>query len=201
VKSKRGKITLFIWPELLLKNCKFDFSKIICVVEYVDFKNILCYIDDVEIGYMKKYSEAEVEKLQDNLELIRQAGGWTAEEFGEMIGVTKQTIRNLETHNRDCKMSLTQYIAIRSVLDYEIKNNPDNELLAKSVKMLLDSDGLPASEKEKVQDAALYVASARKAGRDSKMILSNVYAILGLTLGGMLAASISDEWLDKLLKK
>jgi len=150
---------------------------------------------------MKKYSEAEVEKLQDNLELIRQAGGWTAEEFGEMIGVTKQTIRNLETHNRDCKMSLTQYIAIRSVLDYEIKNNPDNELLAKSVKMLLDSDGLPASEKEKVQDAALYVASARKAGRDSKMILSNVYAILGLTLGGMLAASISDEWLDKLLKK
>ena len=45
---------------------------------------------------MKNYTEQEIARLQESLQLIRQSGGWTAEEFGEMIGVTKQTICNLE---------------------------------------------------------------------------------------------------------
>ena len=45
---------------------------------------------------MQKFTAKEIKNLQNNLQLIRQAGGWSAEEFGEMIGVTKQTIRNLE---------------------------------------------------------------------------------------------------------
>ena len=37
---------------------------------------------------MKKFTAKEIKNLQNNLQLIRQAGGWSAEEFGEMIGVT-----------------------------------------------------------------------------------------------------------------
>lgn len=35
----------------------------------------------------------EIERLQDNLLLIRRAAGWTAEELGDRIGVTRQTIK------------------------------------------------------------------------------------------------------------
>ena len=73
------------------------------------------YQEDV---FMGKYSDTDITKLQNNLLLIRNAGGWTAEVFGDMIGVTKQTISNLE--NKKTEMTKTQYIAIRAVLDYEI---------------------------------------------------------------------------------
>lgn len=42
----------------------------------------------------------EIERLQEHLLLIRRAVGWTAEEFGERIGVTRQTINNLEARPR-----------------------------------------------------------------------------------------------------
>ena len=48
----------------------------------------------------------EIERLQDNLLLIRRAAGWTAEEFGERIGVTRQTINNLEAKRN--KLNKTQ---------------------------------------------------------------------------------------------
>ena len=53
-----------------------------------------------------------------NLLLIRRAVGWTAEEFGEKIGVTRQTINNIESGRN--KLTKTQYIAMRSVLDAEM---------------------------------------------------------------------------------
>lgn len=54
---------------------------------------------------MGKYSDTDITKLQNNLLLIRNAGGWTAEVFGDMIGVTKQTISNLE--NKKTEMTKT----------------------------------------------------------------------------------------------
>lgn len=32
---------------------------------------------------------SEIKRMQDNLLLIRRVIGWTAEEFGEQIGVTR----------------------------------------------------------------------------------------------------------------
>lgn len=80
---------------------------------------------------MKNYTEKEITRLQNSLQLIRQAGGWSAEEFGEMIGVTKQTISNLE--NKKTIMSKTQYIAIRAVLDWEIAERENDALLTSTV--------------------------------------------------------------------
>ena len=60
------------------------------------------------------------EKLQKYLPLIRSAAGWTAEELGKKIGVTKQTISNLE--NQKTKISKTQYLAIQMVISQKIAN-------------------------------------------------------------------------------
>ena len=63
--------------------------------------------------------QKQINRLQENLSSIRKIAGWTAEVLGNKIGVTKQTISNLE--NNKTPMNFTQYIAIRSVLDAEIE--------------------------------------------------------------------------------
>lgn len=75
----------------------------------------------------------EITRMQDNLLLIRRTVGWTAEEFGEKIGVTRQTINNIESGRN--KLTKTQYIAMRSVLDAEMIQTPDD---TEMLKVLLD---------------------------------------------------------------
>ena len=83
----------------------------------------------------------EITRFQENMLLIRRTVGWTAEEFGNRIGVTRQTINNLEKNNRDkFKLNKTQYIAMRSVLDAEIARCPDEtKLLRLILEMLVDN--------------------------------------------------------------
>ena len=57
----------------------------------------------------------EIERLQKYLLLVRRTVGWSAEEFGERIGVTRQTINNLEAGRN--KLTKTQYIAMRSAMN------------------------------------------------------------------------------------
>lgn len=78
-------------------------------------------------------SMVEIQRMQDNLLLIRRAIGWTASEFGEQIGVTRQTINNIESGRN--KLTKTQYIAMRSVIDAEIVKHPEE---TEMVKILLD---------------------------------------------------------------
>ncbi len=75
----------------------------------------------------------EIQRMQDNLLLIRRAIGWTAAEFGDQIGVTRQTINNIESGRN--KLTKTQYIAMRSVIDAEIVKHPNE---TEMVKILLD---------------------------------------------------------------
>ena len=68
------------------------------------------------------------ENLQKYLPLIRKAAGWTAEDLGEKIGVTKQTISNIETGKS--KLSKTQYLAIQMVISQKIATTPNDKTLA-----------------------------------------------------------------------
>jgi len=120
--------------------------------------------------------EIHIRKLQQNLSPIRKIAGWTAEVLGDKIGVTKQTISNLE--NNKTPMNFTQYIAIRSVLDYEIANNKENEVLPKIVALLLDcEDELDESDYLKVQDVVGTVAATAVGGTPTTK-LDSVFDIL-----------------------
>lgn len=122
-----------------------------------------------------KEREYLIKRLQKNLSPIRKIAGWTAEELGKKIGVTKQTISNLE--NSKTPMSSTQYIAIRSAIDYEIANN-ENEILSKVVALLLDAEEeLDEADYAQVQDVVETVA-ATAAGGASMDRLDKVFDIL-----------------------
>lgn len=152
---------------------------------------------------MKSYTEAEIAKLQDNLMTIRKAGGWSAEEFGEMIGVTKQTISNLE--NKKTTMSKTQYIAIRAVLDYEIAEQPENAVLRSTVNLFLNSDNLSVEE---IKTAKAFIEGASQNSLDSEALVGGLVALIGVVAAGAIVFSRSSSalidstktWLSKLLK-
>lgn len=148
---------------------------------------------------MKTYTENEIARLQDNLLLIRQAGSWSAEEFGEMIGVTKQTISNLE--NKKTVMSKTQYIAIRAVLDYEIAERKDDQVLASTVNLCLNKENLSEDDRKKAQ---AFVSGATKAGLDSAAVVAGLATLVGMTAMELLASPIvigaTSAWIAKLLK-
>ena len=75
--------------------------------------------------------------LQDNLKSIREILNWTSADLGDLIGVTKQTISNLETKNS--KLTKLHYIALRTVVDFEIEKlkSTDSDR-AKRAEMLLE---------------------------------------------------------------
>lgn len=155
-----------------------------------------------EVIFLKKYTEHEIEKLTQSLPSIRKIAGWSSEELGELIGVTKQTISNIET--RKSKMSKTQYIAIRTIIDYEIAEHPENELLANVVYILLDSDDTKENE-EKAKATIEMLDKTSKTAITSGAI-AGVSAILAVLASPYVAPAISSaienssKWLKKILK-
>ncbi len=153
---------------------------------------------------MDKIQQKQIRRLQDNLSSIRKIAGWTAEQLGEKIGVTKQTISNLE--NRKSPMNLTQYIAIRSVIDHEIQNNPENTVLPEVVTILLDKDDIDENkyvEVKKAVSVAAVSAAGGIGGATLATILTGLFTPLGivLPLASGIAGAGAAKWLSKLLKK
>lgn len=147
--------------------------------------------------------DRQIRKLQQNLSAIRKIAGWTAETLGNKIGVTKQTISNLE--NQKSSMNFTQYIAIRAVIDSEIEKNQENEVLPKVVALLLDSeDSLDEDDYSKVQEVVGTVAASAAGGTPTAKLdaLFNVLIksmpIVIPVIGAMIGSSTN--WMKKLLK-
>lgn len=150
----------------------------------------------------------EVTRLQKHLLLIRRTVGWTAEELGERIGVTRQTINNIESEKS--KLSKTQYIAIRSILDAEIAQYPEEtEMLRAILEIFVDNpDKYSTDTREKLLAKANMIAPSILSGSATRTEVSKEWIsaaiIAGVTLSAALLANpllapISSVWLTKLL--
>ena len=107
---------------------------------------------------MKKERLIQVVRIQENLSSIRKIAGWTAENLGEMLGVTKQNISNLE--NGNTKLSQAQYIAIRHLVDYQSIQNPENTTLQLVTYLLLDCLDIVGHDYSDLRKIAQDIASA-----------------------------------------
>ena len=144
----------------------------------------------------------EIERLQEHLLLVRRTVGWTAEEFGERIGVTRQTINNLEAGRN--KLNKTQYIAMRSVLDAEMNQYPEEtEMLKLILDVFIDNpQTYSEEEKEKLLSKANMVAPSILAGSTSRKDVSKeIIAVAGgigiLAAGPLFATAATSAWLLK----
>ena len=129
----------------------------------------------------------EIQKLQRNLSSLRKLAGWTAEDLGKKVGVTKQTVSNLE--NFRTSMSKLQYIALRTVLDYEAQRNQN---LARALHLVLDDKGATKEEHKANEEKVIAVAAATAAGVSSTA-LAALLGAASIMLGAWLAAIMDDE--------
>lgn len=141
---------------------------------------------------MRKERAPEIIKLQDNLPSLRRLAGWTAADLGEKVGVTKQTISNLETGRID--MTKMQYIAIRTVLEYEAKTH-DNKNLEQAMHLVLDDiDSSKAQQAENEQKVKAAAAAATEGVGDE--ILADILGVVA----SMAFIGIT-SWLSKIIDK
>lgn len=161
----------------------------------------------------KEKKHKQIQLLQQNLCSIRKIAGWTTEQLGEKMGVTKQTIGNIE--NSKTPMSLTQYIAIRSILDYEIEVNPNNTVLPQVINILVDK-GAELEEdnyseiKETVDTVAASASTGKTGAALEKTYTSLLKTVTPMCISALIMISQSDtmakvvartaSWLKKIMK-
>lgn len=128
---------------------------------------------------MKKEKYPSNEKtrqiLQDNLKSIREILNWTSADLGDLIGVTKQTISNLETKNS--KLTKLHYIAIRTVVDFEIEQlkSADSDRAERACMLL---EVLSKSEEENLDFDEISQASKLIVSSTSAMIAGTIISAL-----------------------
>lgn len=121
--------------------------------------------------------KVEAQIMQDNLCELRKISGWTAETLAGKLGVTKQTISNLE--NKKVKLSRAQYIAIRSVFECEVAINKDNTTLRKVMGVLFTAmPPVYKERKDEVRTAMISIASIASAGLTGLQLHSSATALL-----------------------
>lgn len=129
---------------------------------------------------MSEVTEEKINRLQKSLSTLRKVAGWSAESLGERLGVTRQTIVNLETGQT--KMTKVQYFAIRYIFDEEcdkplkkekIDHDEENIVnLEKMMKRLVDDEG-NITEKERIAlREAVYDATAKVGRRAGSAAMS-----------------------------
>lgn len=91
--------------------------------------------------FLSDSRQAMIENFQISLRAIRTLMGYSASELAEFVGVTRQTINNLETGKG--KMSPTQYIAIAAVIDNYISSNGE---MFTAIEKIIDSNGKKRTE-------------------------------------------------------
>lgn len=155
---------------------------------------------------MTEITNQKIFRLQKYLPIIRNLAGWTAEDLGERIGVTRQTITNIE-RSETLSMTKTQYIAIRAVLDYEIEQSK-NSVLADSISVLIDADDLSELQANQVKESVDRIASMKSRRVNDKLVMEGMAAAIA-ALGVIGSLSISrttkvtaavPKWLSDLLK-
>ena len=150
-------------------------------------------------------TDEEVKRFRDNLPLIRRAAGWSAEEFGKRVGISRQSINNLE--NGKYNLTKPHYVAMRYVLNEEIEKYPGEE--TEMLRVVLDAfvDN-PDKEiytdevKEEIKQKAkllspaieMKVASRKEVSSTWKKVLTGVAATVIPTI---LVGVLLGVWINK----
>lgn len=139
---------------------------------------------------MRECTEKDPQRLQKNLSVIRKLAGWTAADLGERIGITKQSISNLETGKS--KLTKTQCLAIWAVLDLEMEAHPENEALKQAIHILLDADDTAEEDEMKIETVKSYLAGAVSTGMTSAAIAAGLVTLVGaLSLVGPVGGAVT----------
>ena len=152
------------------------------------------------------YNEDEIKRFQNMLLLIRKSMGWSAEEFGDRIGVSRQTINNLECNPPRSELTKTQYIAMRTILSKEIsENDSETKILQDLLDVCIDNpDKYDSRTKDDVEKRARAlvpaIVSKDLSRKEANIQWKELFAVAGAFAAGVVvgASFNNTEWLNKL---
>lgn len=108
-----------------------------------------------------KEDQAKILLMQQNLAALRGHAGWTTQRLADEIGVSKQTISNIETGKSS--LTKTQYLAMRTVFNFEALER-NNVRLAQALHDLVDE---PAPQKAKSLSGNKHDITDKKTSKSS----------------------------------
>ncbi len=152
----------------------------------------------------KVSADPEIRRFQRNMETLRKVAGLSAEELGRTIGVSKQTIRNMEAADPAAAISTDNYINLRNAIEdvADQHEGRGDHLLRETIEVLLNDPSEKEDEAEKeARERILFINKAKKGGADGKEISSMMkyfFPILGsaalLAGAGWLKRYLSKKW-------
>ena len=146
-------------------------------------------------------SKKQIQNLGFYLPVIRDGFKWSLEDLGKRLGVSKQTIANIEKQARknvedsvleqeikiekDC-MTYAQYFTLRTIIGNELEHMPKNDETKKRIEFVLcvlvdeDMSEISKEDKEKLKktNAAIFLKDIT-----SKTAMVSLLATLTTTLG------------------
>lgn len=146
----------------------------------------------------EKYPSTEDTRtiLQNNLKAIREILNWTSSDLGNLIGVTKQTISNLE--NENSRLTKLHYIALRTVIDFEIENLKTTDRdRADRAEMLLnffdESEKYAVSENKSLDFEQISEVSSLIAATSTVKLASKIMSPLAAIIGAPVVAALMNS--------
>lgn len=145
--------------------------------------------------------DKEIERFEEHFQIIRKSVGWSADEFGERIGVTRQTINNIE--NRKYKLTKSLYLLSRYVLEQEIETHPDEtEMLKVFLDVFVDHpDKYSQKTKDKIYQETNLLSPAIKTKNSNRKEVSKEWKaiLVGLSViaSSAIAAIAISSWRKK----
>ena len=143
----------------------------------------------------EKYPSTEDTRLilQNNLKAIRLILNWTSSDLGNLIGVTKQTISNLENQNN--RLTKLHYIALRTVIDFEIENlKMTDKDRADRAELLLnffdESEKYAASENKSIDLEQISEVSSLIAASSTVKLAAKIMGPLAAIIGAPVVAAL-----------
>ncbi len=154
---------------------------------------------------MANVNKKMLKKMQDNFIPIRKIMGWRQQDLADKLGVSKQTINNIENNRQE--LNKAQYIAIRMIIDCEIENRPKEErdyIKGAMAAILGDFDNADEETKQ-TRDLAIMATGAAISGLAAVAATGAALALggVGKTGGGALLslakiALKQSKWLQEL---
>ena len=106
--------------------------------------------------------DKEIAIMQTHLKELRKLAGWTSEELGNKLGMSKQAISALE--NGSTKLNQLHYLALIHLFETECKENPKNEALIKVMELLFNDPDYYEAHKDDIDKNITDVAKAIGSG-------------------------------------
>lgn len=146
--------------------------------------------------------------MKKYLPLIRVCAGWSAKDLADKLGVTRSQVSNIENSDKD--MTTMQYLAIRQVLDQEIRQSDEKDIrmLEDVIKVLVDEpEKYTVKQRNQVLADANLLAPSILAGKDDRKAARKkasakwVAALAGSILAGAATAAVAATIVAKNMKK